>query len=100
TIIAEASNMFYVLSTLEEGTTCHAYITDCKGHVLFNKSPMDCSGSCLVTKRDNVPDGPYCPHMILHQNSGPGLEKHLKLEGNHCAHVDGNNSTWTYKEGC
>ncbi|CAG8744785.1 8321_t:CDS:2, partial [Funneliformis caledonium] len=34
--IVEASYMYRAMSSLEVGTPCHAYITDCKDKTLFD----------------------------------------------------------------
>src|SRR5436305_13963057 len=85
-----------VISTLKEGTTCHGYVIDCKSHVLFDKGMQDCSGTCLVSQRDDIPNGvPYCPHMIV---GGEGNRPPIKIKGDSCFKVDGEPSKWTYKK--
>ncbi len=87
-----------VTSTLEAGTNCHGYVTDCQGHVLFDRGVKDCSGTCLVSQRDNIPsDGPYCAHMIVHGNNGH-VEETIKVDENACFRVDGKVSKWTFKK--
>ncbi|CAG8480462.1 3867_t:CDS:2 [Dentiscutata erythropus] len=60
-----------VISTLEKGTICHGYVTNCKGKVIFDKGTQDCSGNCTVSQRNNIPGNqPYCPHMVVHSVKG------------------------------
>ena len=88
------------LSKMKAGTQCRGYVTDCKGHVLFDKGVRDCTGFCLVSKRDNIPDGhPYCPHMAVVDEDGKGhSDKSLKAESDGCFEINGNPSKWTFKK--
>src|SRR3989337_4386158 len=87
------------ISTLEKGTQCHGYVTDCDGHVLFDRGVKDCSGTCTVLERDNIPsDGPYCPHMIVHDKNGDGHDVTLKADEDACFTVSGSLSKWTFKK--
>ncbi|CAG8794951.1 8360_t:CDS:2, partial [Cetraspora pellucida] len=54
-----------VISTFESGI-CHGYITNCKGDTMFNREMRYCTGRCLVSIHDNIPNkDPYCPNMVV-----------------------------------
>jgi len=82
---------------LKAGTKCHGYVTDCKGHVLFDRGVKDCSNSCTVSKRDNIPDAPFCSHMIV-DNNGKHHDVTIKSETDACFKVSGDGTNWEYNK--
>ncbi|CAG8609088.1 5029_t:CDS:2, partial [Paraglomus brasilianum] len=78
-----------VVSSLKAGTKCHGYVTDCKGNVLFDRGLKDCSKFCTVSKRDNIPNAPFCSHMIVVDSNGKYYDQTIKSETDACFKVSG-----------
>ncbi|CAJ0758710.1 9711_t:CDS:2, partial [Entrophospora sp. SA101] len=89
-----------VTSTIEAGTRCHSYITDCNGHVLVDDGMKDCStdyGFCRVSSHD-LPDGTtYCTHMIVQGHIG-GNNRYIEASDTACFHLHGNVFHWTFDQ--
>ncbi|CAG8595012.1 12348_t:CDS:2 [Racocetra persica] len=88
-----------VISTLESGI-CHGYVTDCKGHTLFDRGIKYCTGRCLVSKRDNIQNkNPYCPHMVVRMKNRTNEDQTIsKVNKNGCFEVSGNTTSYKFAE--
>ncbi|CAG8706068.1 15145_t:CDS:2, partial [Dentiscutata heterogama] len=87
-----------VISTLEAGTTCHGYVTDCKGTKIFDRGTLDCTGTCMVSQRDNIPGNqPYCPHMVVHTVNGKKVNLSIKkVNESSCFEVGGKSDSISF----
>ncbi|CAG8627592.1 42355_t:CDS:2, partial [Gigaspora margarita] len=86
-----------VISTMEAGTECHAYVTDCKAKKLFDGGMKICN-NCTVTKRDNIPGNMYCLHMIIHAKDGNVCKKAIpKNTKSGCFTVSEQSGNFTYE---
>ncbi|CAG8793651.1 16712_t:CDS:1 [Gigaspora margarita] len=89
-----------IISTLIEGTKCHAFVSDCKGNVLFERRMKDCSSTCLVMERDDIPsNASYCPSMVVHGKNGDKRQKAVNnVDKSGCFEVSGNIISFSFKE--
>ncbi|CAG8463997.1 9394_t:CDS:2 [Gigaspora margarita] len=86
-----------VFSTLQMGTRCHMYITDCNGNTLEDEGYKDCSlntGNCEVGWNDQ--NGPYCVHMQVEGHIGSN-NRYLQSNKDDCFHVSGNVFKWDWE---
>ncbi|CAG8846989.1 46100_t:CDS:1, partial [Gigaspora margarita] len=69
-------------------------------HVLFERRMKDCSSTCLVSKRDNIPaNASYCPHMVVHGKDGKKSRKPIKnVNKSGCFEVSGNSTNFKFRE--
>ncbi|CAG8835612.1 42617_t:CDS:2, partial [Gigaspora margarita] len=89
-----------IISTLKKGTKCHAFVSDCKGNVLFQRRMKDCSSTCLVMKRNDIPaNASYCPSMVVHGKDGNKGQKAVKnVDKSGCFKVSGNATHFGFRE--
>ncbi|CAG8776650.1 21606_t:CDS:2 [Cetraspora pellucida] len=95
----EESFKSIVISTLESGL-CHGYITNCKGDTMFDRGVKYCTGRCLVSKRDNIPNkDPYCPHMVVRMKDGTDKDQTIsRVNKSGCFEVSGDRTRYKFAE--
>ncbi|KAF0506043.1 hypothetical protein F8M41_019215 [Gigaspora margarita] len=88
------------ISSLKNGTNCHGYVTNCRKRVMFDRGMRDCSGTCLVSERHNIPSNhSYCPHMSILGTDNKVREAFIdNVTESGCYKVSGNSDKFTLKE--
>ncbi|CAG8621521.1 6719_t:CDS:2 [Dentiscutata erythropus] len=89
-----------VISTLKKGTDCHGYVTDCKSNVMFDRGMKNCSGTCMVSERHNIPsEHSYCPHMSILGKDNKIRDKSVEnVNKSGCFKVSGDSINFKLKE--
>ncbi|CAG8458270.1 17479_t:CDS:1, partial [Racocetra persica] len=52
---------------------------------MFDRGVKYCTGRCLVSKRDNIPNkNPYCPHMVVRMKNRTNEETISRVNKSDC----------------